>query len=652
VASSDNSNKRHRKPNALDPTAQKRAEQEQEEQLEQQVEAEQEQEQQRDTQQDQLGNQGVAAMLGIPSVKPGSAGLGISIGDRDEELIGDLDYGGDDDDVPVDGPLTLRDLTRQWNKGTKRGRDITAFTEPMPAEDLPPEDDALADAIRRAPAPDLPATEALDPLLQPNPAVVAGDMGPWIREALRWSGRGLVPRTVGRMVGPAAPALLDPHGRVLFARARVGALCSLLVLDGPVLREAPTPAVTAFVDLCLELAGQRPTIHAVWWRAQQAQLKLPVGAEIARRELAGRRTGRGRRAELPETVGHHLGVVLRDLIDLPSAKTLVPHVPEVPVYEADEDDPLGLDDVLAEHTGGRPDPLVSIYATTIHGAERLASAVARTRVRLAGLAVALSDVGDQWIAGAPVDPVVALVEHSDRESQRILTLLVEIAQAARRRAVAPAGIRNGLRRAAKMLDKLVTSTIRSMARLAGGLIPEVPDLPALYEPEPEDPLTGAWADGRPQDALPWLATVAHGVDREAAELFTRAGAGEPPYQLADPLLALADRCREDRPWLGEAARVVAGSCLMWAQRYDEALEVGSHHLMLGRSRRNGLLMASGALLCAEVFHQLGEPADRDDVRRIAGIDAWHMGQRAALTLLLRWEPPQVEVDELIESAFR
>jgi len=650
VPPSDNSNKRHRKPNAADPAAQARAEElEKEEQQEQQVETEQEQ--QRDTQQDQMGNQGVAAMLGIPSVKPGSAGLGIEIGDRGLELESDLDYGGDDDDIPTDGPLTLRDLTREWNKGTQRGRDITSFSEPMPAEDLPAEDHVLAEAIRDAvPPDDLPRFGHPDALLQPTPSVVAGDMGPWLREAMRWAGPDLGARSLGHLVLPAAPALQDPSGRVLFARARAGALATLLMLDGPVLRDAPSPAATAFVDLCLELAGQRHTLLSVWWRAQQAQLKLPIGADIARLELQGRRTGRGATARLPDTIAHHLEVVLRDLIDLPSAKTLVPHVPEVPRYEADEDDPLGLDDILAEHTGGRPDPLASIYANTILGAERLASAVARTRVRFAGLAVALADVGDQWVAGGPVEPALALVAHADTESQRILTLLVEIAQAARRRAVDPQGIRNGLRRAAKLLDKVVTTTLRSMARLTGALLPDLPDLPPIYTPPPDDGLAGAWADGTPREALPWLARQPEGLDRDAAELFTRLGAGQSPGALAAPLRRLADRADVPRPQLAEAARVVAGACCLWGGDHDGALVLAQHQQQLGRQRRNGLLMAAGTLLEIEVHHAKGDFAEREAVRFARGVDAWHMGQRAGLSLLLRWEEPE-SPDDLMEAAF-
>jgi hypothetical protein len=579
------------------------------------------------------------------------------VGDRDKDVEGDLDYGGDDDDVPTDGPQTLRDLTREWNKGTQRGRDITSFREPMPAEDLPGEDAALRELVERSTPPaSLPRAMTLDALLQPSPAVVAGDMGPWVRQALRWAGPDLASRSLAHLVQPTASALQDPHGRVLFGRARAGAIATLLALEGPLLSASPAPSTTAFVDLCMELAGQRPTLLGVWWRAQQAQLKLPVGAEIARQELAGRRDGRGRAVTPDDTAAHHLDQVLRDLLDLPSATSLVPHVPEVPTMGPDLDDPLGLDEVLAAHTGGRPDPLASIYATTMHGAERLASAVARTRVRFAGIAVALAEVGDHWVSGAPVGPAQALVAHADGETQRILSLLVEIAQAARRRAVDPQGIRNGLRRAAKLLDKVVASTLRSFARLAAGLLPELPDLPPLYAPPADDPLAACWADGQPGDALPWLAEQPDSLAVRAARRFTEVGAGRSPSSLVKPLLALADDADPTRPLLGQAARLVAGSCALWADDLDTALTLGSALREQGRSRRNGLMMVCGALLQMEVHQADDDPGAREDVRTECAIDAWHMGQRAALTLLLRWEEPDLgradeALDELFDAAF-
>jgi len=614
------------------PAAQKAAELQEEQQ--QQVEAEVEQ--LRDTQQDQLGNQEIATMLGLPSVAPGSAGLSVEGDERDFDQ--GFQFGGDDDDpVPVYGPQTLADLTREWNKGTQRGRDTHTFREPMPGEALPPEDEALAARIRADPDhPDLPPPDTVDALLQPSEAVIGGDIGSWLREAMRWAGGELPQRTLGHAILPAAPPLLDPHGRVFLARARSAAIATLIMRDGPVLRQAQSPEVTGFVDVCLELAGQRHTVLDVWWRAQQAQLKLPVAAKVLGGELAGRRGGPGREAELAPSAQDHVVAVLKDLVDLPSATTLVPFVPELTQSAEEEDnDPLDLDAVLDQFTGGRPDPLESLYAAVTHGAERLASAVARSRVRIAGVSRALCEVGDQWIAGAPVAKVLALARHVDDQSGRILTLIVEIAQAARKRSVDPQGIRNGLRRAAKMIDKLVRTTLKALAKLVGGLLPTVPEVPEVFVPDPDDPLVGAWGDGAPADALPWLATQPEGWDREASLLFTRVGAGEAATTLADPLLALADT-PDARPHLAEAARVIAGSCLLWSERHQDALAVAKHHVALGRSRRNGLLMASGALLAMEVYDRRQEHAALEALRYEVAKDAWHMGQRAAFALMVRW----------------
>jgi hypothetical protein len=244
---------------------------------------------------------------------------------------------------------------------------------------------------------------------------------------------------------------------------------------------------------------------------------------------------------------------------------------------------------------------------------------------------------------------VALVRHADEQSGRILKLIVEIAQAARRRSVDPQGIRNGLRRAARMIDKLVKSTLRSMAKLVGGILHAEPFVPDVFVPDPHDPLIGAWADGHPASALPWLARQGPGWDRDASLLFTRVGAGEAATTLADPLLALAN-APHARPHLAEAARLIAGSCLLWSERHADALDVAEHHVALGRARRNGLLMASGALLAMEVHQRRGEQEALDALRYDVAKDVWHMGQRAAFTLLMRWHPPETQVD-FVEAFF-
>ncbi len=583
-------------------------------------------------------------MLGIPSMAPGSAGLGIEGDDRDYDL--GLEFGGDDDDDLVgDGPQTLADLTREWNKGTKRGRDTTSFVEPMPGEGLPPVDQVLAARIQADPDhPDLPPSDNLDPLLQPSEAVVAGDLGAWLRASMRWAGGDLPHRTLSHCILPVAPPLLDPQGRVFIARARVSAIATLLMRDGPVLRRSPTPEVSAFIDVCLELAGHKHTVLDVWWRAQQAQLKLPVGAEILADELRGRRGGAGHTVELPHPAHEHVVMVMEDLVDLPPAATLVPCVPEFQSEHADEgDDPLGIDSVLDQFTGGKPDPMESLYASVTHGAERLASAVARSRVRFAGLGRALCDVGDQWIAGAPVDSVLTLVRHVDEQSARILKLIVEIAQAARRRSVDPQGIRNGLRRAARLIDKLVRTTLQSMATLVGGFLHAEPFVPDVFVPDLDDPLVGAWGDGTPASAMPFLARQSPGWDRDASMLFTRVGAGEAAATLADPLLALAN-APDGRPHLAEAARLIAGSCFLWSERHADAMEVAQHQVVLGHARRNGLLMASGALLAMEVHERRGEQGALDALRYRVAKDAWHMGQRAAFSLLMRWRLAEKQVD--------
>jgi hypothetical protein len=134
-------------------------------------------------------------------------------------------------------------------------------------------------------------------------------------------------------------------------------------------------------------------------------------------------------------------------------------------------------------------------------------------------------------------------------------------------------------------------------------------------------------------------------------LFTRVGAGEPAARLADPLLHLAQEAADaGRPHLAEATKVLGSSCLLWANRLDEAMDVAQHQIREGRARRNGLLMATGALTAMEVHHAAGEIAQRDALQYTVAKDAWHMGQRAAFTLMLRWHAAN-ERDDYVDAFF-
>lgn len=599
-------------------------------------------------------------MLGAATAGGGGDGAGgpaMAERGRDEEVEGPT-HGGEDDPVD-DGAITMEDLTRSWNPRLKREKDRPAFTEAMPADDLPPDDAEWLDRVRAAPAPELQPSTTVDGLLQPSPEAAAAGLTSWIRHIGHWVGEDPARRALTRALAPSAPCLQDPWGRVLLARARAGAAASWLLLDTPTLRDpvvrppggvpgARGPGIheTAVVQLCLEVAGSGRRVDEVQAWAQEHGGALPAAHAVLAAHLpdAGR-PERWRRLE-PRPLDPHAGeqviAALSDLADLPSARAFLPSLVEVAPSEEPDDDPLGLDALIAEHTGGRPDPQAGLYHSGIQAAERMAAAVARARVRLAGSAAALGDACRHWSAGTPTANLLDAMTHLDQQVTRALQLLVEIARAAQRRAVPPRGIRNGLTHAAKAIDDAVAQCLQRLAAIAGGVLPGSSEVP-VPGPRDPDPLDDAFAEGSPHLALAWLDAQPPSASVVAARVLVRMADGEPAADLVDPLRDAISEAREERrEALALALETCLGPCLLWAGAPDAALELADAHLKIGRARRNGLVVANAAMLGVEAHRMNGDAAAADALRLEGGRLCWHMGARGALTLLARWSPPDEE----------
>lgn len=629
MASGDRHGQSRRKASERGP--EKRQDQEEE----QEQEVVEEQDQQRATQQDAFGNQGIAELLGLPTVKPGTAGLAIDPQRREEDAV--LQYGGDD--VPDDGPLTIDDLVRSWNPSTRRGQDQpVVFDEPL-SGDLPDEDAALLAEVRSdRRRPDLPAHTGIDALVQPSVAAVTTDPGPWAREAARWATGSLVHRTWAHLVSPPAPCLQDAHGRLVHSRVRVAALASLLVLDGPL---APSTRAAVVPSFCLDLAGRVGAFDRVAALARGLENKLPVARDLLAAALGERRHTAVPGRPLPAAAAAHLAAVVRDLVQPPDPAVLVPSAVEPgPAEEAD--DPLGLDAVVTSLTGGPQDPLAGVYDGLLQAAERMAGLCARLRVDAAGLLLAVAESCDLWTAGAPVRDLLAVAEHVDAEAQKVLQLLVEIARAVQKRAVPPPGVRNGLRRAARALEQAFSDLPGLVGPVVGGVLPASADVPGVPT-WPQDALAAAWADGEPAQALHALGALPASLDRDVAIAWTRAAAERPGAALADEIVALSARAEaQGRALLAGALALSAGPSLLWAGHLDKALAVGKAGVAAALVRRNGTWLAASALLEVEARLAGGDAEGARGALRDATWRCWHVGSPAGLTLLLRWRPPAPE----------
>jgi hypothetical protein len=583
----------------------------------------------------QLGNAAIAAMMNNQEGGGRGGGAEVEMARRkvDHEKDGQ-DYGGEDD-AGDPGGFEEIDLSESWNAGTTQPTDRPEFLEQMPDDELPPEDDPwLASLPSEKKVPRAAAVAGMDPVVQPSPEILARSIVGWCRAAARMTGVEPHRRALAMLFVHPGPLLQDPSGRVLLLRARTAALSVAAIASGP-LAQAPDPLVGPFARLLLELEARDNLVRAA--RIQLGDNQRPQARPLAQQVLEGW-SGEGRLAELTPATSAWLDASLDALVRLESAIGLVPRFPE-PRIEEEEDDPLGLDAFMIEQTGGAKDPHEAVYKAAIQAAERLAAALFRVRLRLVGTGAAVADLAVTVAEANVAETVFELMGRVDARTEQTMILLREVAKAAQKRQVAPSGLRNGLLRAARDLDKARADTRAELGALVAGLIPRTPEIPAPLE-APDDALAQAWGDGQPDDAIPWLASLPASLHRDAAIAFTRLATSASPEEEIDGLLALRARAADEgEPLLGYAAGVCAGAVSLHLGRWDDAAALAEEHVALGLTRRNGVFVAEGALLAIEARVGAGDLEGAEAVRKKLGAALWKMGARGALTLLARWTPP-------------
>jgi hypothetical protein len=597
-------------------------EQKQDEELEQLQEQErdrqQDQQQTRDAAQDALGNQAVQEMLGVVSAKAGEAGQGADLAERkDTEAIG-VDYGGDD--VPADAPITMEDLVRSWNPTTARGQDKDPFREGTGTEDLPPPDPALVEAL--GPLPPLAVRDAV--FLSAEAAAL--DPGGLVRTAVRLAHATPLARCVGFLAAPARGALVDR--RVVVVRARALAFAALLAEvaaeSAPAEQRAELRSEHRFL---LEVATRRRVLPELLEQVAEQKLQLPMAAALVAPGLSGlvADTPSGRSPSVEQI--EHLKATLLELAPRVGAGSLVPELPPAAPAAAstEDDDPLGIDAILAD--GFTVDPLGPQYDQLLAAAEKLAVACTKLRVEAAGAILVVASV-----LGSATSATLArrAAAELDAEAARVLQLLVEIARAIQQRAVPPAGVRNGLRRAAKGVDLAWNQLCAWLSGVVSAVIP--PPAALALPPLPvDDALGAALSEGRADDAHALLSGL-QGTGVAARLLVAPVG---PDTALECHRVATLARA-EGRPAL---ARLID----LWA-----LLGAGSGGArLLGQALRvqQEAFQTADDLSFAVVTHLLLDltARSRPDRVRAQHLEACRrlapFGPTAGLALLSRWVPP-------------
>jgi hypothetical protein len=587
-----------------------------------------EQEQQRD--QNRYGNAALNAMMGASVAGATGAPVpGYASSQQKEDISGDVSYGGDGDaeDAP---PLTIEELVRSWNpKGSPQKKELESETRSELRVDLPGEDAAFLEAVR-TPQHTSAHNGPDDRLYQPTASTVISGLTPWAKEVRQWSTSGTVHRTLLALITPAAPFLQDPAGRGVLSRARAAAIATGLILDGP----DRDPASAALAQFCLEIAGSGMRVQRVWNTAAASDEQLPLARDLCAAAIASGQHALPKRA-LDGDCRKRLITSITGLANLGPTAGFLPDL-RVPSGAEDEDDPLGLDDVLHAFTGAVADPQSALYDTALQTAERLAVACAHTRIRYAGVSAAVGHISSHWSSGTPTADLLGANALLDQEIQKCLRLLVEIARAAKGQSVDVQGLRNGLKRAVKLIEKTRLSAAERLATIVGQVILPNPKAPLATEP-PDDALAAAWADGSYAAALDVLQTHPQHPDTDIAVALLQTVLSNDHTQSVTALERFSDRTRHTQPVLSAALDVCHGGCALWAEDGASAQMSALRLMELGRRRRNGMLLTAGGITAMSVAELDGDLARAERLRRDIGSELFHMGAAAGLTLLARWQ---------------
>ncbi len=581
--------------------------------------------------QNQMGNQGVLNLMETAAAT--QAGVEIEMAKRNtaNEKEG-VDYGGEDD--PFDPAALDRDLFGDsWNLGTQQPTERPDFIEPMPDDELPPEDPEFVDQLAAQPPPPLPPTPNTDALLQPSVDAIARSLRGWSRAVERWTGNALHRRAWGALARHGGPLLSDPHGRVLFGRARTATLCTLLCIDGQVVDDSDT-AGASLLHLLLELETRHWQVRSVRMsitdpkaRPNAADLFAAVlGAPAG--EVVPRRVGPVAAAAFDST--------LQSLLMLEHARHLVPRIAVPSPAALDDDDPLGIDGVLAGFTGGAPDAEDAVYRSALQAAERLAAAMQLSKIRMAGVAVAISEVCRLHRSVVPNLTLYDGLKYLDEQCMTILNRLRELARACQKRSLPIPDLVAALDSVAHDLEWVRGEARKVLTVILAGTLESVPEPRPITVPPP-DPLSEAWADGNPGGALPWLRSLPHRLERDAAIVFTELAQSNDVERAIEGLEDLLGQAAAAGAWPVQAATItLLTPCLLRTRNLERVMALAREHGQRAFLRRNGLWIADAALAAMEAYRLAGRPEAAVKVRLQAGTACWTLGAHGAVSLLSRW----------------
>ncbi|MFT7520222.1 MAG: hypothetical protein ACI9MC_002367, partial [Kiritimatiellia bacterium] len=255
----------------------------------------------------------------------------------------------------------------------------------------------------------------------------------------------------------------------------------------------------------------------------------------------------------------------------------------------------------------------------------------------------VDEVTTLW-STTPAATLVTLAKRLDTEVDQVLRLLLEVARAAQKQTVPPKGLRNGLRRAARKLDRLRKTLIQLLVQLVGAVLPGATQA-GMSDRPPADALTYAFEVGEPSDCLAWIRGQPNTIDTLATWCFVQSACEAPFQDQADLYQQLRDRSlQEQNGPLATVATICLAHALLRLNDFSGVHALGRELQAVGRTRRNGLLVVEGAMLQMEAYVAVNDVEQAQQIRLKAGRLAWDLNARGALTLLARWTPSTEESD--------
>jgi hypothetical protein len=226
------------------------------------------------------------------------------------------------------------------------------------------------------------------------------------------------------------------------------------------------------------------------------------------------------------------------------------------------------------------------------------------------------------------------MQRLDKESQAHLKLVVEVARAARRKAVSIVGVHRGLRRVSKGIERTRAAGLQTLATMAATALPAA----ATGQMMPVAP--GAIE----QQFAGRLRITPERASSEPERLLARIARGDGAAVLRAPLeqsLRQSIVAGSDH-WAGIWGSIL-GNCQLTLGDADGAAATAELLELLGTRRRNPMVLADAALIGLEALRIQGDPHAADRRRFRVGRLLHDMGSAAGLTLLARWTPPLPDV---------